>query len=93
MAMRPDLFAASVPVCGGGDPGWAPRMKDIPVWAFHGSNDAVVPVDYTRRMIEGLRAAGGNPKYTEYAGVGHDSWTPAYREPDLLNWMFAQETA
>ena len=91
MALRPDLFAASVPVCGGGDPGRARRIKDIPVWAFHGSNDNVVPVDYTRRMIEGLRTAGGNPRYTEYPGVGHDSWTPAYQEPDLLDWMFAQE--
>jgi predicted peptidase len=91
MAMRPDLFAAAVPVCGGGDPGWAPRIKDIPVWAFHGSNDTVVPVDYTRRMIKSLRAAGGDPKYTEYAGVGHDSWTPAYREPDLLDWIFGKQ--
>ena len=93
MAMRPDLFAASVPVCGGGDPGWAPRMKDIPVWAFHGAEDNVVPVEYTRRMVESLRAAGGNPKYTEYAGTGHDSWTPAYEEPDLLDWMFAMVKA
>lgn len=91
MAMKPDLFAAAVPVCGGGDPGWARRIKDIPVWAFHGSKDDVVPVDYTRRMIAASRVAGGEPKYTEYAGVGHDSWTPAYKEPDLLNWMFAKE--
>ena len=91
MAAEPDLLAAAVPVCGGGDPGWAPRIKAIPVWAFHGAEDTVVPAEYTRRMIRALRAAGADPKYTEYPGIGHDSWTPAYQEPDLLDWLFSQK--
>ena len=90
MATKPHLFAAAVPVCGGGDPGWAPRIKAIPVWAFHGAKDPVVPVEYTRRMIEALRAAGGNPRYTEYAGVGHNSWAQTYSDPALYDWLFAQ---
>ena len=90
MAMEPDLFAAAIPVCGGGNPGWAPRIKRIPVWAFHGEKDTVVPVEYTRAMISALQAEGAQPRYTEYPGVGHDSWTAAYQEPELLEWLFAQ---
>ncbi|HEY0791891.1 MAG TPA: prolyl oligopeptidase family serine peptidase [Chthoniobacterales bacterium] len=89
-ARRPDFFAAAVPVCGGGDPGTASLLQTIPIWAFHGSADQVVPVQYSRQMVEALRKQGTNPKYTEYEGVGHDSWTPAYKEPELLNWMFSQ---
>ena len=63
----------------------------VPVWAWHGDADDVVPVARSRRMIEAIRAAGGEPRYSELAGVGHDSWTPAYTSADgLLPWMFAQ---
>jgi predicted peptidase len=86
-----DRWAAVAPVCGGGDELYADRLVDVPVWAWHGDVDDVVPVARSQRMIGAIRQAGGNPKYSELAGVGHDSWTPAYTEPDgLLPWMFAQ---
>lgn len=65
-------------------------IADIPVWIFHGDRDRRIPVTESRRMAEALRAAGGSPRYTEYPGVGHDSWTPAYREEGLYEWLFAQ---
>lgn len=86
----PEKFAAAIPICGGGDESMAYRIKNIPVWAFHGNNDKVVPVSRTRNMIKSVRQLGGNSRYTEYNGVGHGSWVKAYREKGLLNWLFEQ---
>jgi predicted peptidase len=88
---HPQHFAAGVPVCGGGDVSYADRIKDIPIWAFHGAEDPVVPVRYSQSMIERLKQMGGKPRYTEYPGVGHNSWDPAYAEPELLSWLFTQK--
>ena len=86
----PNQFAAVVPICGGGDETTAARAARVPVWAFHSSDDGVVPVQRARNMIAALRAAGGTPRYTEYTGFGHGCYGQAYREPDLLPWMFSQ---
>ncbi len=91
LARRSNFFAAAVPICGGGDPTKVTLFKDVPIWSFHGDVDAVVPVSRSREMIEALRMAGASPKYTEYAGVQHDSWTQTYRTPELYRWMFAQQ--
>ncbi len=90
-ARMPDRFAAVLPICGGGDEATAAKIKDLPIWCFHGDADTAVRVERSRTMIEALRAAGGAPKYSELAGVGHDSWTPAYRDPEVLAWLFAQK--
>ena len=74
LARKPDLFAAAAPICGGGDPAVAAKFKHVPLWAFHGDQDTAVKPKRSREMIEALKAAGGTPKYTEYPGVGHDSW-------------------
>jgi len=87
----PERFAAVIPICGGGDEATAGKIKNLPIWCFHGDADQAVPVERSRTMIEALRAAGGVPKYSELAGVGHDSWTPAYRDPDVLAWLFTQK--
>lgn len=87
---HPDLFAAAVPICAAGDPAELGRIKHLPVWCFHGAADPTVPVDYARKMTSALRKAGGNVRYTEYPGVGHDSYRNAFREPELLPWLFAQ---
>jgi predicted peptidase len=88
---QPHDFAAAIPVCGGGDANHAERIKHIPIWAFHGANDSTVSVQCSRSMIEMLKKAGGNPRYTEYPGVGHNSWDRAYAEPELLSWLFSQK--
>jgi predicted peptidase len=86
----PDQFAAILPVCGGGDDGVATRIAALPIWCFHGDADTAVPVERSRSMIAAVRAAGGRPVYSELAGVGHDSWTPAYRDGFVLDWLFSQ---
>jgi predicted esterase len=90
LRLFPRLFAAAAPMSNGGDPSTAKIIKDIPIWAFHGSADPVIPVSRTRKMIAALRAAGGDPKYTEVAGAGHYIWFPIYNDPALYDWMFAQ---
>lgn len=89
---EPDRFAAVVPICGGGDESKADRLVKTPIWAVHGDKDDVVGVELSRRMIEAIKKAGGEPKYTELAGVGHNSWTPAYSDPKgVVQWMFEQK--
>lgn len=89
----PEKFAAAVPVCGGGDDLKAARLKNLPVWCFHGDKDTVVPVVRSRDMVQAVQSAGGSVKYTEYPGVGHNCWDRAYAEPALYEWLFAQRKA
>ena len=89
-ARQPERFAALIPICGGGDEATAPRLANLPIWCFHGDADDIVPVERSRSMIAAVRTAGGDPKYSELPGVGHDSWTPAYRDPAVLDWLFSQ---
>jgi len=91
IALKPDLFAAAVPVCGGGDTKIAAKIAKIPIWVFHGGKDPVVRPERSREMIEALKKAGGEPKYTEYTDAGHDSWTATYADPKLHEWLFAQK--
>ena len=87
---HPEIFAAAVPVCGGGDKALAPRIAKISIWAFHGGNDGVVKTKRSRDMVAALKAAGGQPKYDEYPGVGHASWKRAYETAELFEWLFSQ---
>lgn len=89
---RPDLFAAGVPVAGGGDPSRAASISGIPVWAFHGARDHLVKVRESREMIAALEAAGGHPRYTEYPKLGHSMkfWRTVFSEPELPAWLFTQ---
>lgn len=68
----------------------AEGVRRIPVWAFHGDEDQAVPVTESRKMVEALRAIGAPVRYTEYPGVGHNSWDSAYAEPGLWEWLFGQ---
>ncbi len=69
----------------------AAKAAKTPVWVFHGDADRAVPVTESRKMVEALKAAGGNVRYNEYEGVGHNSWDRAYAEPELFTWMLAQK--
>jgi predicted peptidase len=89
-ARRPKDIAAAIPVCGGADDSKAPEMAGVAFWVFHGGNDGVVPVVRSRSAVEALKKAGAKVKFTEYAGMGHDSWTKAYYEPGLAEWLFSQ---
>lgn len=91
LARKPKLFAAGIPICAVADTATAKYIAPIPIWAFHGDQDDVNEVKYTRMMIESLKKQGGQPKYTEYPGVKHNSWDKAYVEPGLFDWLFSQE--
>ncbi len=90
-AKYPDRWAAIVPICGGGDLGKAEAIKNIPCWCFHGDDDKAVPVQKSRDMIAELKKVGGKPKYTEYPGVGHNSWDKAYATEELYTWLLEQK--
>jgi predicted peptidase len=87
---HPEMFAAAIPVCGGGDESAAPKLTKVSIWAFHGEKDEAVSVERSRKMIGAIRRAGGTPRYTEYKGAGHVIWDKVFGEPELLPWVFAQ---
>lgn len=90
---HPRRFAAVVPICGGGTwwngyPERVKTLKDVPLWAFHGAEDDVVPLSASQELVDALEEVEGNVKLTVYPGVAHDSWTATYRDPELYIWLF-----
>jgi predicted peptidase len=90
IAASPGTFAAAIPICGGWNPADAEKMKGVALWVFHGDADGTVPIEHSRKMVEALKQAGGEPKFTEYPGVGHNSWSRTYASPETWEWLFAQ---
>ncbi len=90
MMRYPNLFAAAIPVCGGGDPSKASTIAHIPMWIFHGASDAAVVPQYSFEMVEALQKAGAHPGFTLYPSVGHFSWLGAYTDEPMIEWLFRQ---
>ena len=90
-AAYPGKFAALAPICGGGNPAEAGKLARLPIWVFHGAKDTTVPLKRSEEMVEALKAAGGNPKFTVYPEAGHDSWTATYDNPEFYTWLLAQK--
>lgn len=88
---KPRLFAAAVPICGVADTSKTNLMVSTPLWIFHGDADDVNEVKYSRMIVEDIKKRGGKPRYTEYPGVKHNSWINAYKEKELLPWIFNQK--
>ncbi len=97
---HPDRFAAIVPICGGGDPlkillpdpKRAEALKTLAVWAFHGGKDPVVNLGESQRMVEALKKFGCREvDLTVFPEAGHDSWTEAYANPKLYEWLLQHE--
>lgn len=86
-SVHPERFAAIAPICGGGKPFMAMRLKDIPVWVFHGAKDKAVPLEESEEMVNAIRSRGGNVKLTIYPDAGHDSWTETYNNQKLYDWF------
>lgn len=90
LCRRPGMFAAAVPVCGGGDENCAELINNVPIWTFHGALDQTVKVERSQNMIAALLSSGGTPRYTELPEVAHNAWDYCYT-PELFDWMFRQK--
>jgi predicted peptidase len=91
LARRAEVFAAAIPLCGAGIPSEAAKLKDIAIWAFHGTADTTVPPKGTSDMETAIKAAGGTKiKATYISGVGHSCWDQAYATPGLVDWLLTQ---
>lgn len=90
---RPELFAALVPICGGGMYWNASRLKDIPVWAWHGRLDRTVFCEESEKMVAAINKRGGNARLTICEDVAHNSWENAFASAELFEWMLAQKKA
>lgn len=86
----PEVFAAIVPICGGGMSWRADRLLSTPIWTFHGGKDDVVPIVYTEEMVRALRVLGNPVQFTVYPEAGHDCWTEVYQREDIYEWLLEQ---
>jgi predicted peptidase len=93
LAKKPELFAAGVTVAGGAPPKNAEKLKDIPIWAFHGDADDIVKVDSTRNIVDAIKKLNGKIKYTEIPGAGHSIARQVYGDKGLHEWLFEQKRA
>lgn len=90
IARYPALFAAAFPICGAGKINTAADFAKVALWIFHGSDDDIVPVYYSRNFYRRLKKLHTDVKYSEYPGVRHNSWVNAFGEKDLLPWLFSK---
>ncbi len=89
-AAYPERIAAAVPICGGGEPKkMAPTLRRVPIWAFHGARDEVVPLIRSQEMVDAVRGAGGDVRLTVYPDVGHNSWEKAYENQEVYDWLLS----
>jgi len=86
----PDMFAAAVPVCGGGDIAKAPLIVNVPIWAFHGRQDNIVPLHRSVDIVQAVNNHGGCARLTIYNSVAHNAWVRAYSDKKMISWLFSQ---
>ncbi len=90
-AKYPDLFAAALPICGGGNPDEAAKIKHLPIRVYHGAKDEAVPIERSREMVAALKKAGATDvELTVFPDLAHDSWTPVYADPETYAWLLKQ---
>ncbi|MDR3711911.1 MAG: prolyl oligopeptidase family serine peptidase [Puia sp.] len=87
---HPEEFAAVVPICGGGDTADIWKLRNMPVWCFHGGKDSTVPIARDREMVEALRRYNPSVRFTVYPELGHNSWTVTYENDSLYQWMLTK---
>lgn len=87
----PGVFAAAIPICGGANPSIAPKLKNTNWWVFHGAKDDIVLPDYSEQMVRAMKKNGIAVKFTLYPNANHNSWDPAFKEPELFPWLFGQK--
>lgn len=87
----PELFSAMAPICGGGLSWRCDRVKNIPIWAFHGDSDTVVPLKNSVEMVDSVNSVGGKAKLTIFHNVAHNSWEEAYTASNVIEWLLSQK--
>ena len=99
----PQHFAAIAPVVGGIGPGgpkdvtteldqWAANLAKVPVYAFAGAKDKVVPAERSVRMVDAIKKAGGKiAKIKVYEDQGHNARQVVYSSKEFYDWMFSQK--
>ncbi|WP_298862563.1 prolyl oligopeptidase family serine peptidase [uncultured Gimesia sp.] len=90
-AYTPYRFAALVPICGGGEKFWVKKIKHVPIWVFHGAKDTAVPLERSQVLVDVLKKAKSDVKFTVYPEAGHNSWTETYDNPKLYEWLLKQK--
>lgn len=91
VARFPEIFAAAIPICGAVAPGRLAPAKYVKFRIFHGDADDTVPVEASRAVYRELKEVGASVEYIEFPGCGHNSWNPAFNQPDFMKWLFAQK--
>jgi predicted peptidase len=76
---------------GRGNPQDATKLINLPIWVFHGDEDKTVLPERSQEMVDAIRAAGGEPRFTIYPGVGHNAWVQTYNDPEFYSWLFSQK--
>ena len=90
---QPELFAAMIPICGGGMYWSASRLKEVPIWAFHGGKDTTVLPEESVHMVEKVNKRGGNAKLTIYPENEHNAWTDTFENPEVFAWLLSHRKA
>ncbi len=86
----PWKFSAAIPICGGGDLAQAPKLKNVPIWAFHGKKDRLVKVSRTIDMVNAIKKVKGKARMTLFEDQGHICWEPVYGNAGVIQWMLEQ---
>jgi predicted peptidase len=86
----PDKFAAILPLCGGCDDSTQIcRIKQVPVWTFHGTADDMIPMDETERLVRRLNQCNGNVTFTKLEKEGHGIQY-LYERAEIYDWLLRQ---
>jgi len=88
---QPERFAAIIPICGGGDPESAIKLKNLPIWVLHGYKDDIVPFHNSEEMVDALKKIEGNVKFTTFTDAWHDCWTETYNMKEIYEWLLLQK--
>ncbi|PEN14239.1 phospholipase [Longibacter salinarum] len=86
-ARTPERWTAVAPICGRADPLRAPSLVDVPVWAFHGAQDTVIPAEQSKTMVDAIRSVDGEAKLTIDPDAAHEVWTDVYRGTEIYDWL------
>lgn len=88
---HPEEFAAIAPICGGGDTTDAWKIRNIPVWCFHGANDNIVPPVSSINLVNATKKFNRQVTFTLYANTSHNSWDTTYNNDSIYKWLLIQK--